>query len=412
MDDWSVEFQKLNVITLMISIENELVPSTNLGGNLLKDTNQGKKNQQLDGRLKKEQKEKSVVTKIVLSIVAVLMVLLVVLGVSAYNFYTSSIEPLDPTSEEEIQVEIPSGSSPTSIARILEENGIIKSASVFNVYTRLNNEGQFKAGYYLMSPSMTIDNVIDSLQEGGTDFPADSVERITVPEGYTITQIADIVGERTPYSAEEFMALIENEEFQQQLLTQYPALLTDVFEAEGVRYVLEGYLFPATYEFHEEMSLEEIVQGMVAKMNEVMQQYYAQIEEQGQTVHEILTIASLVEREGLSYEDRTQIADVFYNRIEIGMPLQTDISVLYSLDTHKERVSHDDLEVDSPYNLYQNTGMGPGPFNSPSEESIRATINPADTDYLYFLADIDTQKVYFAETYQQHLEYKREYVDN
>ncbi|MFL2099366.1 endolytic transglycosylase MltG [Desemzia sp. FAM 23991] len=378
----------------------------------MKDTNQGKKNQQLDGRLKKEQKEKSVVTKIVLSIVAVLMVLLVVLGVSAYNFYTSSIEPLDPTSEEEIQVEIPSGSSPTSIARILEENGIIKSASVFNVYTRLNNEGQFKAGYYLMSPSMTIDNVIDSLQEGGTDFPADSVERITVPEGYTITQIADIVGERTPYSAEEFMALIENEEFQQQLLTQYPALLTDVFEAEGVRYVLEGYLFPATYEFHEEMSLEEIVQGMVAKMNEVMQQYYAQIEEQGQTVHEILTIASLVEREGLSYEDRTQIADVFYNRIEIGMPLQTDISVLYSLDTHKERVSHDDLEVDSPYNLYQNTGMGPGPFNSPSEESIRATINPADTDYLYFLADIDTQKVYFAETYQQHLEYKREYVDN
>lgn len=348
MDDWSVEFQKLNVITLMISIENELVPSTNLGGNLLKDTNQGKKNQQLDGRLKKEQKEKSVVTKIVLSIVAVLMVLLVVLGVSAYNFYTSSIEPLDPTSEEEIQVEIPSGSSPTSIARILEENGIIKSASVFNVYTRLNNEGQFKAGYYLMSPSMTIDNVIDSLQEGGTDFPADSVERITVPEGYTITQIADIVGERTPYSAEEFMALIENEEFQQQLLTQYPALLTDVFEAEGVRYVLEGYLFPATYEFHEEMSLEEIVQGMVAKMNEVMQQYYAQIEEQGQTVHEILTIASLVEREGLSYEDRTQIADVFYNRIEIGMPLQTDIFVLYSLDTHKERVSHDDLEVDSP----------------------------------------------------------------
>lgn len=412
MDDWSVEFQKLNVITLMISIENELVPSTNLGGNLLKDTNQGKKNQQLDGRLKKEQKEKSVVTKIVLSIVVVLMVLLVVLGVSAYNFYTSSIEPLDPTSEEEIQVEIPSGSSPTSIARILEENGIIKSASVFNVYTRLNNEGQFKAGYYLMSPSMTIDNVIDSLQEGGTDFPADSVERITVPEGYTITQIADIVGERTPYSAEEFMALIENEEFQQQLLTQYPALLTDVFEAEGVRYVLEGYLFPATYEFYDEMSLEEIVQGMVAKMNEVMQQYYAQIEEQGQTVHEILTIASLVEREGLSYEDRTQIADVFYNRIEIGMPLQTDISVLYSLDTHKERVSHDDLEVDSPYNLYQNTGMGPGPFNSPSEESIRATINPADTDYLYLLADIDTQKVYFAETYQQHLEYKREYVDN
>ena len=379
---------------------------------MLKDTNQEKKNQHIDGKLENEQKEKSVVTKIVLSIIAVLVILLVVLGVTAYNFYTSSIEPLDPASQEEIQVEIPSGSSPTNIARILEENGVIKSASIFNVYTRLNNEGQFKAGYYLLSPSMNIDEVIDSLQAGGTDFPADAVERIAVPEGSTITQIADIVAARTTYSAEEFMALVESEEFQQQLLNQYPALLTDAFEAEGVRYALEGYLFPATYEFHEDMTLEEVVQSMVAKMNEVMQQYYAQIEEQDQTIHEILTIASLVEREGLSYEDRTQIADVFYNRIEIGMPLQTDISVLYSLDTHKERVSHDDLEVESPYNLYQNTGMGPGPFNSPSEESIKATINPADTQYIYFLADIDTQKVYFAETYQQHLEYKREYVDN
>ncbi|MBM6613593.1 endolytic transglycosylase MltG [Desemzia sp. RIT804] len=378
----------------------------------MKDTNKGKKDQNLDEKLKNEKKEKSVVTKIVLSIIAVLVILLVVLGVTAYNFYTSSIEPLDPASEDEIQVEIPSGSSPTNIARILEENGIIKSASVFNIYTRLNNEGEFKAGYYLMSPSMNVDEVIDSLQAGGTDFPADSVERITVPEGYTITQIADIVEARTSYSAEEFMALIENEEFQQNLLNQYPELLTGAFEAEDVRYVLEGYLFPATYEFYQEMTIEEVVQAMVAKMNEVMQQYYAQIEEQGQTVHEILTIASLVEREGLSYEDRTQIADVFYNRIEIGMPLQTDISVLYSLDTHKERVSYDDLAVDSPYNLYQNTGIGPGPFNSPSEESIKATINPVDTDYLYFLADIETQKVYFAETYQQHLEYKREYVDN
>lgn len=379
---------------------------------MLKDTNQGKKNQHLDAKLENDQKEKSVVTKIVLSIIAVLVILLVVLGVTAYQFYTSSIEPLDSASEEEIQVEIPSGSSPTNIARILEENGVIKSASVFNIYIRLNDEGEFKAGYYLLSPSMDIDEIIDSLQAGGTEFPADSVERITVPEGATITQIADIVAAKTPYSAEEFIALIENDEFQQQLLSQYPELLTAAFEAEDVRFALEGYLFPATYEFYEEMTLEEVVQVMVAKTNEVMQPYYAQIEEQEKTVHEILTIASLVEREGLSYEDRAMIAGVFYNRIESGMRLQTDISVLYSLDTHKEKVSHDDLEVESPYNLYQNTGMGPGPFDSPSEESIKATINPTESDYLYFLADIDTQKVYFAETYQQHLEYKSEYVDN
>lgn len=231
-------------------------------------------------------------------------------------------------------------------------------------------------------------------------------------EGSTMTQIAAIVEAKTAYTSDEFMSLIEDEAFQKQLVEKYPQLLTDVSQMEDVRFMLEGYLFPATYEVHEDMTLEETVENMVSKMDAVLQQYYAQIEESSQSVHEILTIASLVEKEGSDYEDRRKIADVFYNRIELGMPLQTDISVLYSLDTHKERVSHDDLEVVSPYNLYQNTGIGPGPFNSPSEESISATIDPAETDYLYFLADIDTQIVYFAETYQQHLEYKREYVDN
>lgn len=385
-----------------------------LGGNLLSEKNKKEINQQSypNGKLDTDQKEKSVVAKIVWSIIAILLVLLVVFGVSAYNFYTSSIEPLDPKSTEEIQVEIPSGSSSADIARILEENNVIKSASVFNLYTRFNNESNFRAGYYIFTPSMDVDEVIDSLQAGGTDLPVDALERVTIPEGSTMTQIAAIVEAKTAYTSDEFMSLIEDEAFQKQLVEKYPQLLTDVSQMEDVRFMLEGYLFPATYEVHEDMSLEETVENMVSKMDAVMQQYYAQIEESSQSVHEILTIASLVEKEGSDYEDRRKIADVFYNRIELGMPLQTDISVLYSLDTHKERVSHDDLEVVSPYNLYQNTGIGPGPFNSPSEESISATIDPAETDYLYFLADIDTQIVYFAETYQQHLEYKREYVDN
>jgi len=385
-----------------------------LGGNLLSEKNKKEINQQSypNGKLDTDKKEKSVVAKIVWSIIAILLVLIVVFGVSAYNFYTSSIEPLDPKSTEEIQVEIPSGSSSADIARILEENNVIKSASVFNLYTRFNNESNIRAGYYVFTPAMDVDEVIDSLQAGGTDLPVDALERVTIPEGSTMTQIAAIVEAKTAYTSDEFMSLIEDEAFQKQLVEKYPQLLTDVSQMEDVRFMLEGYLFPATYEVHEDMTLEETVENMVSKMDAVLQKYYAQIEESSQSVHEILTIASLVEKEGSDYEDRRKIADVFYNRIELGMPLQTDISVLYSLDTHKERVSHDDLEVVSPYNLYQNTGIGPGPFNSPSEESISATIDPAETDYLYFLADIDTQIVYFAETYQQHLEYKREYVDN
>src|SRR5690606_32918069 len=117
-------------------------------------------------KLDTDKKEKRVVAKIVWSIIAILLVLIVVFGVSAYNFYTSSIEPLDPKSTEEIQVEIPSGSSSADIARILEENNVIKSASVFNLYTRFNNESNIRAGYYVFTPAMDVDEVIDSLQAG------------------------------------------------------------------------------------------------------------------------------------------------------------------------------------------------------------------------------------------------------
>ena len=128
------------------------------------------------------------------------------------------------------------------------------------------------------------------------------------------------------------------------------------------------------------------------------------------TVQQVITLASLIEREGNSYEDRTKIASVFFNRIEADMPLQSDISVLYALNKHKEIVTYKDLETDSPYNLYQNKGYGPGPFNNPSEDAIKSTLNPADTNYIYFLADTKTGKVYFSRTYAEHQELVDEYI--
>lgn len=371
-----------------------------------------KPQQDMNEQYKNEKKQKKLVTKIVLSIFAVLIILFIILGISAYNFYTSSIEPLNPSSEEEIQVEVPTGSSPTDIAHILEENGIINSASVFNIYTRLNDEANFKAGYYVFSPSMDMEDIVSSLQQGGTDLPLDAITNIPVPEGSTLTQIATFIETNTSFTAEDVMMSIKNEAFHNSMLEKYPELLTSASEAEEVRYLLEGYFYPATYPYHSDMTIEELLESMIGKMDAVMSKYYKQINENGYTVHEILTMASLVEREGIEYDDRTKIADVFYNRIELGMPLQTDVAILYALDKHKELVTYEDLEVDSPYNLYQNTGIGPGPFNSPSEESITATLSPADTNYLYFLADIDTKKVYFSETYEQHLAYQKEYVDS
>lgn len=356
-----------------------------------------------------EQESKHTVRKIVLSIVAILIILIIILGFSGYHYYTSSLQPLDPDSNEEIPVEIPIGSSRTEIARILEEEGVINSAFVFNYHLRFNGEQGFKAGHYEFSPAQSSDEIVEMLQEGGSPITEESVGTIIIPEGFTIEQIGPEIAEQTEYSEEEFFDLIKSEEFQQSKRDEFPELLSSAFEArEETLYMLEGYLYPATYEFYEETTLNEIITQMISRMDQVMQEHYTAIDEQETTVHNILTVASFIEREGITFEDRKLISGVFYNRLAIGMPLQTDVSVTYALGKHQERITYDDLETDSPYNLYQHTGIGPGPVNSPAEDSIRASIDPAETDYYYFIADLSTKEVYFSETYQQHLELQAE----
>lgn len=361
--------------------------------------------------IENRKRERKVVRRIVMSIIAVLVVLLIVFGITAYNFYTTSLEPLDKNSQEELQIEVPPGSSSTKIAKILEKQGIINSASVFNIYTRLKNESGFRAGYYLFSPSMTIDSIITQLQKGGSDRAFDAAKKITIREGLTIPQIADAIGKDTSYSSKEFLHLIEDKSFLDNMSANYPELLTSAIKAKETKYVLEGYLFPATYDYYEDTSLESIVENMISKTDEVLKGNYQDIKEKGKSVQEVMTIASLVEREAIHDQDRSKVASVFYNRLEAGMPLQSDISILYALDTHKEKVSLEDLKVDSPYNLYLNTGYGPGPFNNPSKKSILATLNPERSDDLYFLADLKTGKVYFSKTYKEHLANKAKYLD-
>lgn len=356
-----------------------------------------------------DQESTHTVRKIVLSIVAILIVLIVILGFSSYHYYTSSLEPLDPESNEEIPVEIPIGSSRTDIARILEEKGIINSAFVFNYHLRFNGEQGFQAGYYLFSPALSSDEIVQSLKEGGSPITEETDGRLTIPEGYTIEQIAVVIDDQTDFTEKEFFDLIKNETFLQEKVEEFPELLTSAYEArEETIYALEGYLYPATYEFNDDTTLEAVITQMLSRMDQVLETYYSDIQEQETTVHAILTMASFIEREGITFEDREIISGVFYNRLAIDMPLQTDVSVTYALGEHQERITYDDLETDSPYNLYQHRGLGPGPVNSPAEDSIKASVYPAETDYYYFIADLSTKEVYFSQTYQQHLELREE----
>lgn len=355
-------------------------------------------------------KEDKIVNKIVLIVVLVFLVIGGILGFSAYRYVTSSLQPLDPDDTEKVTIVIPSGSSNKAIGEILEDENIIKSGMIFNYYTKFNNLTGFQAGTYHFSPNMTLEAISEQLQNGEGSVTSDA--KVTIPEGFDVDQIGDALAEATNISKDDFLALMESDEFFEKMKETYPELLASAGDAQGVRYRLEGYLFPATYDYYTGNTLEEVVTQMVDKSNSVLSKYFDQIAQKEMTVQEVLTLASLVEKEGSKLEDRKNIAQVFFNRLAIDMPLQSDISILYALGEHKELVTYEDTQVDSPYNLYVHSGYGPGPFNNPSEAAIQAVLDPTPNNYYYFVADIQTQEVYFAETYEQHMQLVEQYVNN
>lgn len=341
--------------------------------------------------------------------VAVVMLLCVaIVAVAAVAFTRAMIVPANADDTNTVEVEIPSGTPVSDMGDLLKDQGIIRSATAFDLYVRVQGvAANLQAGVHDLSPSMTLGEVVANLQEGAEEA---GLTKITVNEGLTIDQIADIVAEKTSYSKDDFLNLMTDSDFIAQLVSQYP-ILTDSYNTPDVRYVLEGYLFPATYDFNDDEGLETLVTQMVDKTNDVLSEHQAAIDASSYSLQDIMSIASLVEKEGQTTEDRKLIAGVFYNRLNQGMAIQSDISVLYALGTHKEMVTYDDLETDSPYNLYLNTGLPPGPMNSPSEDAIVAALEPTASDYLYFYANIDTGEVFYTSDYNQHLAWQEEYEE-
>nr|WP_194946748.1 endolytic transglycosylase MltG [Bombilactobacillus apium] len=353
------------------------------------------------------QQEKSVVNRIVYWILGIIVILILTLGVLGYNFVNESLQPFDRKDQQEIEVRIPIGSSNGQIAAKLQEHKIIRNATVFNYYVKSHNYTDFQAGYYTFKPSMTLTQIIARLQKGGSSEPTGSVvHTVLVKEGVTIDQIGDVVAKRTSYSKKQFLQLMKNSKFLKEMQQQYPKLLDSTMAVKDIRYHLEGYLFPATYSYYPGMSLKQLVKQMLNKSNQELTPFLDEIKDKHLTVQQTLTLASLVEREGVTNTDRRKIAGVFFNRIDKEMPLQSDISVMYALNKHKRSLTNKDTSVKSPYNLYKNKGYGPGPFNSPSLASIQAVLNPAERDrgYLYFVANLKTGKVYYSTSYSQHLD--------
>ena len=356
-------------------------------------------------------KETSIIKKIMKYFMIALLVIVLVGGFFTWNYIKGETQPVDTAQTELVSFEIEQGASVKEVSKALEKEGIIRNSKLFNFYLKFKNVSGFKSGLYHVSKSMTLDEIIAELSGQGKDKDQNAT-KVLIREGEQLTEIAKEVEKSTKYSAEDFMAKVQDEDFLRYLVQKFPKLLTQSYNGYQVKYVLEGYLFPATYDMNDSKTLQMLITEMVAKTDEVMSKYYDKILASDYTLQEIMAMASLIEKEGTKLEDRKKISSVFHNRIKENMKLQTDVSVQYALGEHKEALSLEDLEVDSPYNLYQNYGVGPGPYNSPSEDSIIAALEPEKTDYLYFLADIHTKEIYYAKTYEEHLELKAKYIDN
>lgn len=376
-------------------------------------------------RRKKRQKTNSLAGKIALCLITAIIIALLATGFFVYRYVDSSIKPLDSSSTEYITVDIPEGSGNKYIGQILEKAGVIKSATVFNYYTKFKNYSNFQSGYYNLQASMDLDEICKLLKKGGTPQPEKpSLGKILVTEGYTIKQISEAVTKNsakknasTPYSSEDFLKVVQDETFISKMAAKYPKLLSSLPSADQVTYRLEGYLFPATYSYYKETSMEDIVEEMISTMDSYMSQYYDTIAASGKSVNDVLTLASLVEKEGSTDDDRRNIASVFYNRMNNNMPLQSNIAILYAMGKLGEETSlaadaSIDTSIDSPYNVYTNTGLMPGPVDSPSLAAIEATVNPASTDYYYFVADVKTGKVYYSENFDDHQANVEKYVNS
>ncbi|MEK5039043.1 endolytic transglycosylase MltG [Sporosarcina sp. FSL K6-3457] len=368
----------------------------------------GSKKDVMFERMREKKKEVKIVRRIVLVITLVVLIVGLIGGRSVYKYITGALQPIDPDSEEVIEVEIPIGSGLDTISAKLAEKGIIKDARIFKYYAKFNNESQFQAGTYDLTKAMTLDELIESLKTGRVY--REPVFTMTVPEGLTLKQIATVIEKRTGIPEKEFLDYVNDEATISMLMGKYSTILTEDIQAENIKYPLEGYLFPATYPFYEEKpTVATVVDTMIQATATNVTPFFDFLQREEKSVHWLLTFASLLEEEATAQSDRETIASVFYNRLKIDMPLQTDPTVLYALGEHKDRVLYADLEVQDPYNTYVNKGLPPGPIAGAGKSSLEAVIDPSQTDYLYFLADKQGVN-HFTDSYDQHLKNRDLYL--
>jgi len=309
--------------------------------------------------------------------------ILLILGAGA--LYMVLYQPYQGFSHYGVYVDIPHGASQRTIARLLADNGVVRSKLAFELLCRVKGRRTLEAGEYFFDHPVTPFGVYDAIANGRV-----FVKEFVIPEGFTIFDIADLAANEGFLSRDEFLAAARDPSSVYDIAPNAPSL--------------EGFLFPATYEFPRHMTGKDMTAAMVKKFRQEWLAMAAVGTPSHRSAQEIVTLASLVERETPRPEERPHVAGVFENRLRIGQPLQCDPTVAYALTlagAYSGKLDGGDLHYASPYNTYQNRGLPPGPIANPGEAALRAALDPPPTDDLYFVANTEGGH-FFSKTLEEH----------
>lgn len=326
-----------------------------------------------------------------LLLVVLLAVILLILGIS----WVYLASPVDKNDKKDIEVEITKGISVVKISTILKEEKLIRSKTLFKVYIKLYSNKTLKAGNYMLNRSMSLSEIVEVLEEG-SKFDSSTL-KLTFKEGQRITDYAKVVADSTNNNYEDVIAIFKDKNYMSELINKYWFLTNNILQ-DGIYYPLEGYLAPDTYYFKDsDVDPKEIIERMLDEMNKELTEYRVSL---GDNVHYYLTMASIVELEGKTLEDRQNIMGVFNNRISAGMHLGSDVTTYYAFQASMStKLTSEQYNTANPYNTRPTSKVGPpiGPICNPDLTSIQASINPINNNYLYFVAD-SNGKVYYSRT--------------
>jgi UPF0755 protein len=340
--------------------------------------------------------------KIIIILVSILTFILILFSIIMFLLSRVSNE------SEKVEFNITSGTSTVKIIKDLKDNNLIRSELLSKIYIKLSGKTSLKAGVYMLNRNMSTIDIIDTLNDGKT---LDNTVSITFKPGYKVSNYAKDIKDKLGIDESVFLSTINDLEYLNTLISKY-WFLTDEIISDKIYYALEGYLYPDTYSFYKTASSKDIIEKMLDNTEKKLNKYKDSINNSNYSVHEILTIASIIANESKFSEDRSVVSQVIYKRLSLNMSLGMDVTTYYGVRKDlTEDLTQSDLNSVNGYNTRNTSllGLPVGPICNMSTESIEASLNPSNTDYVYFYADVKTGKLYFANTYSEFLKLKEIY---